>query len=269
MKSEPILLLLLCYLLVACEDLVRFPDQDSYPKIPVIESVLTDYPEVQKVRVTYTVDISDSLSYRLIPDADVRISSSDGNAIDFEYHENGWYYSPVFQAKHGVVYTLEVTVDEVTYKSSGFIHEMNDLDSVYYRYNKIEGSSDSAYFVYFDVNKTDNEKTGYYLFDVDTNGSRITHGSELYIFEDKYVKEIRGLSITIPLQEYDTMAITLYSLSKELFDYYFKLGYQVFSLDLSHISYQTNLPPLFEPWTPGYFQVSAVSRKEIVITSEN
>ena len=61
MKSEPILILLLCFLLIACEDLVRFPDQDSHPEIPVIEAVLTDYAEVQKVRVTYSVDLNDSL----------------------------------------------------------------------------------------------------------------------------------------------------------------------------------------------------------------
>jgi len=268
MKSQSILILFLFFLLIACEDLVRFPDQDGHPEIPVIEAVLTDYAEVQKVRVTYTVDVDDSLSYRLITDASVSISSSEGNTIDFEYHENGWYCSPVFQAKHDVVYTLEVTVDEVTYRSSGFAYEMNNLDSIYYKYNKIEGSGDSAYYVYFDVSNKNNEKTEYYLVDVDTNGSRITHGSELYLFDDKYMDEIRGLRISIPLQEYDTMAITLYSLSKELFDYYFKLGYQVFSLDLSHISYQTNLPRLFEPWTPGYFQVSAVSRKEIVITAQ-
>lgn len=267
MKGKPVYFLLLFLTHIACEDVVRFPDQDDYPALPVIEAILTDSEEVQKVRVTYSTNLNDSLAYSAVSDADVIICSSEGETFSFSYDGNGWYNSSVFAACPGVEYTLEVTLAGITYVSTGSIQERGSLDSVYYKYDKPPESKDSAYYVYFDLKKHPANLTGYYLVDVDTNGSRITHGSELYIFQDNYVDQLKGLSINIPLQVNDTMDIRLYTLSKELFDYYFKLSYQVFSLDLSHISYQTNLPALFEPWTPGYFQVSAVIRKEVVIVA--
>lgn len=103
------------------------------------------------------------------------------------------------------------------------------------------------------------------MLDLDSNGVRITQGSRLVIYEDKYMDYIKGIFVPIPLNLNDTATLIAYSLSKDMFDYYYKLGYQVFEMDLSTISYQSNLPQMFFPKALGYFQVSSVRKRKIII----
>lgn len=257
--------LLFVIFIIACEDFVSFPDQDSGLYYPVIEAILTDEPEVQKVRVTWSMDIEDSVASCPIDSCVVKIVSSDGDTVGFDYINDGWYYSPVYGARLGITYTLEVSLGTETYRSSGAIEELQDFDSVYYKYSRNPGNSDSSYYVYFDYLKPDPAKTRYYMLDLDSNGVRITQGSRLVIYEDKYMDYIKGIFVPIPLNLNDTATLIAYSLSKDMFDYYYKLGYQVFEMDLSTISYQSNLPQMFFPKALGYFQVSSVRKRKIII----
>ncbi len=259
------MIILSVILAISCEDFLSFPDHDTRLHYPVIEAVLTDSVEVQKVRVTWSVDVEDTLSGWIIDNSIVKIVSSAGDTVNFEYADNGWYHSPVFAAHSGVNYTLEVTIGTDTYRSSGSIQELRDFDSIYYKYSRNPDASDSSYYVYFDYSKPDPKNTCYYMIDVDSNNVRLTQGSGLIIYEDRYIDYLKGVLIPVAFNENDTAVITAHSLSRDMYEYYYKLGYQVFSMDLTSISYQTNLPQMFAPKALGYFQVSAVRSRRIII----
>ncbi len=267
MKYKPFIMVFLLplILIIACEDFVSFPDQNSDIYLPVIEAILTDVPEVQKVRVTWSVSVNDSSASRIIDNSLVKMISSKGDTVLFDYVNDGWYHSPVFSAQAGITYSLEVTIDAETYRSSGAIQELQDFDSVYYKYRRNLNNTDSSYYIYFDYAKPDPGNTKYYMVDLDSNSIRITQGSRLFLYEDRYLEYIKGIFVPVPLKLNDTATITAYSLSREMFDYYYKLGYHVFEMDLSSISYQTNLPQMFSPKALGYFQVSSVRRRKITI----
>jgi hypothetical protein len=263
-RGITITILLLVIVSQACEELVDFPDSGKNPAIPVIEAILTDCPEMQKVRVSFSTSIADSVISHPVCDAVVNIVSSEGDTILFEPADSGNYES-FFSALPGLIYTLNVTIDDVTYSSSGEVIEMNGIDSLYFRHLKNQDSGDSAYYVFLDAGKSFPEDTRYYLINLTRNKEILTHGSEIWIFNDKYTSSINGLELPEACQKNDTIRVELYSLSKSMYDYYFKLSYEVFSLNLSNISYRANLPQLFKPEALGYFQISSVSRQEIII----
>jgi hypothetical protein len=261
--------MLTVFLCLGCEELVDFPLIPDHVPIPVIEAILTDQPEKQWVRVSESVGINDSLTCSTIEDAMVRIISEAGDTVFYDYQANGWYVSPVFAALPGMGYTLEVSMHEITYRSSGEVVALGGLDSVYYRYLPETGVADSAYYVFFDAGRAFPSDTRYYVINAYRNQELLTHGSELWIFNDKYVQTVNNLKLPTACHVNDTMHIELCSLSRDMFDYYRIMYAEMFSVDISNISYRTNLPQLFEPAALGYFQVSAVSRRAIVIkTSE-
>ncbi|MBN2813208.1 MAG: DUF4249 domain-containing protein [Bacteroidales bacterium] len=251
-----------CY---SCEQIIDFPESADSEALPVIEAVLIDKPEVQKVRVSYSTMISDSNAYHLIEDAQVRVISGDGDTVTYSYDADGWYFSPVYAAKAGVEYTLEVITGEVTYRSSAQVIAMNGIDSLYSKYQEAWEGEPAGYYVYMNAGPANQEDTHYYQINFTCNDTLKTLGSELWLFSDLYAERIDNLKLPVPLSENDSVAVELLSLSAGMYDYYYKLAYEVLNLNLSNISYRTNLPSLFEPKALGYFQVSAVSRKTIVV----
>jgi hypothetical protein len=250
-----------------CESVVDFPEILNHTPCPVIEAILTDQAEVQKVRVSYSVALDDSLASRPIEDARVRMISMAGDTVKYAYSADGWYESPVYAALHGIAYSLEVEIENVIYRSWGEVAEMNGIDSLYSRHVNGSSEQDTGIFVFFDAGQAFQEDTRYYLINLIHNNTLVTLGSELWIFNDKYVENINGIKLQHLFNENDTVVMELCSLSKDMFDYYFKLAFEVLGLNLSNISYRANLPQMFQPAALGYFQVSAISRREIVVKS--
>jgi hypothetical protein len=251
-----------CY---SCEQIIDFPESTDSEALPVIEAVLIDRPEVQKVRVSYSATLSDSSAYHLVADAQVRVISGEGDTVTYSYDSDGWYFSPVYAAKAGVAYTLEVTTGEVTYRSSAPVIAMNGIDSLYSKYQEAWEGEPAGYYVYINAGSANREDTHYYQINFTCNDTLKTVGSELWLFSDLYAERIDNLKLPVPLSENDSVTVELLSLSADMYNYYYKLIYEVLNLNLSNISYRTNLPFLFEPAALGYFQVSSVSRKTIVI----
>jgi hypothetical protein len=254
----------LAVLFTGCEKVVDFPNVMHHQPVPVIEAVFTNEMSVQKVKVSYSVSLDDSLSCLPVEDAIVRVISDEGDTLHFLHDSCGWYNSPLSAAKPGIVYTLEVEIKGTTYKSSGQVMEMNGIDSLYCSYSEKTNLYDEGYYVYMNAGPA-NKKTSYYLINAFCNDTLKTTGSEIWIFNDDLVDDLNDIKLPMAFSKNDTVTIELYSLSKAMFDYHYKLAYEVLNLNLSNISYRTNPPQLFTPRALGYFQVSAVSRKEMII----
>jgi hypothetical protein len=257
-------MMLMAVLFSGCENLIGFPDIPDHQRVPVIEAILTNEPVVQKVRVSYSVSLSDSNSCRPVEDALVRVISNAGDTLEYFHQTAGWYHSRVFAATPGVIYKLEVVIGDEIYRSTGDVIEMNGVDSLHCQYEEESAFGDAGYYVYMNAGEVMDD-TRYYIINASCNDTLKTIGGEIWIFSDDLVESINNVKLPLPFVESDSVTIELFSLSKDMYDYYYKLAYEVLNLDLSNISYRTNLPQLFQPAALGYFQVSAVSRKAIVI----
>jgi hypothetical protein len=194
----------------------------------------------------------------------VRIISGKGDTFGFPDGHEG-IYQMLFKAEENETYRLEVTVNGTVYTSEGRTIPINGIDSLYCRQMINPENGDSAWYVYMDAGRSYPMDTRYYMLDMTKNEELITYGSEIWIFRDSYTDSINGIKFPIAFQKGDTVIIGLSSLSNSMFDYYFKLSYEVFTINLSNISYRCNLPMMFDPKAMGYFQVSCTDRKEIII----
>ncbi len=255
---------LVAVLFTGCENLIGFPDIPDHQPVPVIEAILTNEPVVQKVKVSYSVSLSDSNSCRPVEDALVRVISDAGDTLEYFHQTAGWYHSAVFAAAPGIVYRLEVVIGGEAYRSTGEVIEMNGIDSLYYRYEDESAFGDAGYYVYMNAGEVMRD-TRYYSINASRNDTLKTIGGEIWIFSDDLVESINNVKLPLSFAAKDSVTIELLSLSKAMYDYYYKLAYEVLYLDLSNISYRTNLPVLFQPAALGYFQVSAVSRRSMVV----
>ena len=262
--SGLVVMTLVSVLFTGCENLIGFPDIPDHQPVPVIEAILTNEPVVQKVKVSYSVSLSDSNSCQPVEDALVRVISDAGDTLEYFHQSKGWYHSAVFAAVPRVIYRLEVVIGGETYRSTGEVVEMNGIDSLHCQYDEENAFGDAGYYVYMNAGEVMYD-TRYYSINASCNDTLKTIGGEIWIFSDDLVESINNVKLPLSFAENDSVTIELFSLSKAMYDYYYKLAYEVLNLDLSNISYRTNLPHLFQPAAQGYFQVSAVSRKAMVI----
>lgn len=252
-------------ILVGCETVLEFPAEPETDPVPVIEAIITDNFEVQKVRVTWSASLNDSSSAIEIPDADVCVFSAAMDTIHFTYYTNGWFFSDSCRAKDGETYTLQIKIDTLTIRSTATLIPMHGIDTLKCRYYKKSNDHDSLYYIYLDAGKTDSFNIKYYQLELTRNGKPVTRGSEIWLMNDQYLTTLNDIELPAEFQAGDTIDVTLYSLSKTMFDYYYTLVNDVYNFNLANIGYKTNPPIMFDRRAMGYFQLSAVSSKRIIV----
>ena len=257
-------LIVLFTIITGCESIVDFPKAPKANEYPVIEALLTNRDEVQKVRVSYTTSLEDSVSSRVVDNAMVFVCSDAGDTSVYHYTENGWYASAPYYANTGKIYTLNVNIGNVSYKATGSLISMNGIDSVYTRRLEVVGK-DSAYFAFINAGVVDPSVPRYYQIDAYKNDSLLTGGINIAVFYDKYLTSLIGINLPFAFSQKDTVDLQLYSLSQTMFNYYQSLSINIFSLSFVNSGYRSNPPAMFSPFALGYFQVSAVDRKQIII----
>lgn len=256
-------LLVLIIICAGCESVVDFPEVSRASEYPVIEALLTNQDEVQKVRVSYSTALDDSVSSRPVTNAQVYVSSDVGDTTVYHYTD-GWYVSSPYHAIAGRIYTLTVNIGGVGYKAVGSLIPMNGMDTLYARRMPYVGR-DSAYFTYFNAGAVSPTVIRYYQIDVFRNDTLLTGGTNIAVFNDKYLSSLTGVNLPFPFSQNDTAVLKLYSISQAMFDYYQSLSVNIFSLSFVNGGYRGNPPLMFNRFAAGYFQVSAVDEKKLVI----
>jgi hypothetical protein len=256
--------IILLTIITGCESIVDFPEVPQTSEYPVIEAILTDQNEVQKVRVSCTTSLEDSVSSHPVSDAKVYVCSDTGDTAVYHYTDNGWYASAPYQAMPGKTYKLTVNINKVDFSATGSLIAMNGIDSLYTKRLPKE-NKDSAYFVLVDGGPVNPNDTKYYQIDVYRNDSLLTDGINLAVFNDKYLTALRGINLPFAFAQNDTVDMVLYSISENMFNYYESLSVNIFSLSFVNSGYRTNPPQMFSKFTGGYFQVSAVDKKRMII----
>jgi hypothetical protein len=260
-----VIILLLMMLNMGCEDLAKLPEGGKYKCVPVIEAVITDQLNYQSIRVSYSTQLDDSISSTPISNANVQIISETEDTVSFNYTENGYYTSSNFIASPGKKYTLLVQIDTVLYRAASTMESMNGLDSVTYFHDKKYGMSDSAYYLKIFAGQTDPENIKYYRIQIYKNNKLFTTGNNSMLFNDKATLSLNGIELDKGFAKTDTLDIELYSLTKEMFYYHVYILNNVLSNANFNLDFKTNPTNQFNPKALGYFQVSSLGRKRIII----
>lgn len=253
-------------LITGCEEITDFPGMSESEVRPVVEAVLTSKPEVQQVRVSYSTSLNDSLSSTAFEDAVVKIYTDQGDTVIYEYAGDGLYKSKPFCALEGKKYTLEVIMGNLVTRSISEIVPVKNIDSLYYKiYQKTK--KDTLFHVFINAGQVDPAQVKYYLVQLYKNDTLVTTGNQIWSFHDKYMMNLNDIELPENLRRGDTVDLELQTITKSMYDYYYLFSHNIFSEGLTDQNYRTNPPEMFDKNVLGYFQVSAVSRKRIVIGS--
>lgn len=129
MKNN-ILILLVSFLLISCEDVIDIDLQNSEPKL-VIEAtinVLEDGASTAVVILSETAPFYNNI-IPPVTDAFVSITSSAGEIFDFNHVENG-YYTADLTPVIGVTYSLEVIYKEEIYTATEALYTVPEIEEV-------------------------------------------------------------------------------------------------------------------------------------------
>ena len=171
--------------------------------VAVIYGQITDEHKYQYIRVTSSSPYFDVKATMVVDDADVRITSSDGNEYLFVYEKDGYYKSKnIFAASSGVTYNLMVEVDfdkdgeMETYEASTTILPNTTVDSVDIKLIDIMGYRHFAMNFYM---QEPPETSNYYLFRYIINDSLTNDKISKYLVTDDRMfngEYITGATIT-------------------------------------------------------------------------
>lgn len=124
-----IFFLILCPLLMACEDLIDMELLDAGPRL-VIVGEISNRDRIHEVRVHQTVPVSSSSMLDPVSGVAVRVTDRSGRTFVFNETAPGVYRSRQFRGLIGMEYTLEVEVDGKMYQASSTIPFVVPVDSI-------------------------------------------------------------------------------------------------------------------------------------------
>jgi hypothetical protein len=275
MKNGSIILLLLVTL-AGCDVPIELDLQQTPPQV-TIEALLTDKPDQPFVRVTLSADFYSEDGAAGVQDAVVTLKDDIGQSVAFYHYEGsntdslGYYLPPEgFAGQIGRIYTLTVIAEGKTFEATDSLKYVTSIDSLAYRpniYAVQDPPSDGKIYELLIYAKEPQETKDYYLVKYYRNDS-LTYGweTEVYVLDDYGVGEsINGVPSAIWYDIGDKAEIEMYSLTRQGFLFYNDLVI-IMNSDGGMFS-----PPPANPRTNfsngalGFFQVSGVSSRTIVL----
>lgn len=271
-----IAILMISVTLVSCEETVQL-DLDQVPQRIVIEGNLTDVPGRQFVRVTRSGGFYETGETNRVANAQVVGRDDSGEVIPFTHNPGGsgdstGFYLPSagYAGTIGRTYTLTVVVDGQTYEAVDKLIRVTKIDSMSYRPNffrERDEPSDGKIWELLIYAKEPQDTEDNYLIKYYRNDSLVFNNeTDVYVFNDYGVGEnIDGVPSAVYYAPGDKARVEMYSLSRDGFLFYSDL-LTVLNSDGGMFS-----PPPANPRSnisngaQGFFQVSAMSSKEIVL----
>lgn len=272
-----ITILFIAIFLAGCEETVLL-DLDQVPERVVIEGQVTDIPGRQFVRVTRSAGFYQTGTTSRVNDAQVIIRSDAGEEIQFNHNPRGstdsvGYYLPSagYTGTVGRVYTMSVSLGGQTYEASDKLLRVTKIDSMLYRPNifrEREEPSDGKIWELLIYAKEPQETEDNYLIKYYRNDSLVyNRETDVYVLNDYGVGEnIDGVPSAVYYAPGDKARVEMYSLSRDGFLFYSDL-LTILNSDGGMFS-----PPPANPRSNisggalGFFQVSAMSANEVVVT---
>lgn len=127
---RPLIIIATCILFFSCEKVIDINLNKIAPKY-VIEGTLSDEPGDCKVKISQSVNFSESNNFKMINGAIVSITDGSGSSVFLTQDSEGLYQSPTLVAKVGHKYSLSVNVNGQQFSSVCQVPLKVSLDSLY------------------------------------------------------------------------------------------------------------------------------------------
>jgi len=219
MMKKLILLILVAFAFVACEDVVEVDLNEGTPKLVIEANFLkqiTSDNSVLRINLSKTIPFFDS-EPSFVNNATVTISSENGDTILVPFTEDGRYELSNIEPELGVAYTLEVTVDGETYSATESLVTGVPLELV--EQDNEGGFSNDEIDLKVFFNDPANVEN-YYFFE-----GRSTRGDLADVYSDEFFdgNEIFGFYAVEDLEAGDEITFYLHGVNKQFYNFMFIL----------------------------------------------
>ncbi|MDA3879849.1 MAG: DUF4249 family protein [Prolixibacteraceae bacterium] len=220
MSYKIIIFLLLCFLVVACEEEVQLDLKDAEKQL-VVEAILNNEMHALKVSLSYSQSFYSIPELKRNYNAIVEITGSDGYYEKLDVNENGVYLTKGLIPRENESYTLDVEVDEYQFSVTNKMPEKVEVKEVVFVPSPFWGvDSLNAFVMVDDPVDVDNY---FRLFVRKAGKPRLV---EYYLVDDSFGKN-NVLSMPVYYRNFspgDTVVVELRHLSKDTFDFYSTLN---------------------------------------------
>ncbi|WP_224996805.1 DUF4249 domain-containing protein [Cesiribacter sp. SM1] len=269
----PIYLLFILMLGASCRELVTLDLPQQEPRL-IVEGHVTDTQGPHTVKLSLSQDYFSTTPAQVVEDAVVRISDDAGNSEVLLYTGSGVYATQALQGVVGRSYSLEIDWRGEHYTSSGTLMPKGIVDSLSVAYYEaIPPVFDAGYYLTF-YGKIPPEAADFYRVQVYENDSLYNDRTDLLIPDSRFVPSTIVEQLQYPFEIGDTVRLELYSLDRNMYDYYVELRSLLFNdgglfsppprnptSNIINVSNPDNQPL-------GFFQVASFDTGTIIIEEE-
>lgn len=256
----------------SCQEIIELELPNTDPQI-VIEGEVT-YWEFQpennqaRVKVATSGNYYNTETFAPVTDADVQIEDlANSQTYDLLPQEDdpGIYLNNMIPLDLGNTYRLTVSYDGNLYTSEGSVLPVAELDSFSYKYRQNTPLLEPGYYFFFSGRTPKERGINYYRFKIYENDSLYNEPGDYLIQSDEF---LQAKIDTLQLSNYsfdltDTVLIEMYSLNRDVFEYYNQLVELLFNdgglFSSPPRNPDTNIINVTNPNDPplGFFQVSS------------
>jgi hypothetical protein len=240
----------------------------NYPPNPesklIIEGILTDADSMAKVYVSQSVSMYNVHDKTEVNNAHITVSDNLGNVWPLTQIADGEYSAKTGPLFFGTPYTLTVTHSGMVYTATEVLRPITIIDSMYMVYYSEMPYYANGYYLQFAINVPQGYD-GFYRLVLSRNDTLLNQYTDLLIFETMYYQGPAIVDIPVRFNKGDKILATIYSLPEPVYDYY--VAYQ----RLTQGYFSSSSVPVQNPPTNisgnvlGYFQVSSVQTKTLVV----
>ena len=301
---KKIFILLIVFAFCACENII-YPELEPSLEQYVVDAWLNDLPGSQKIFLSKSNNYFMSELPKLLSGAEVYLTDEDGNRYDFEETEGGYVWgdsSSTSFLQVGTSYQLNVSIDGIRFSGTSEMNPVPPVDSITFKYQEKDFSTAEDYYL-AEVVATDLAGVGNtYWIKAWKNGVYLNKASEINIAYDAGFSaggNIDGQVFIQPIQELinpfdtdetgealieppysigDTIYVEIHSISESAFYFLNEVKIQtvrsggfgaLFAQPFSNVSTNLINEDVNSAIHPvGFFNVSAISSLEQVLTSE-
>lgn len=271
MKKHPVFFVAL-FLLASCREVVELDLPEEDPRL-LVEAQLSDTPGPHSVRLSLTAGYFSDGPLPPVTDALVIINDQGGRQDTLEQVEEGLYLTQNLKGVIDHSYTLTIQWNGMAYESTGTLLEEAVIDSLTYRYFQANPVFEEGYYIFF-FGRVPPGRTNYFRFKVYENDSLYNDRTDLLLQDDAFLPDtLENIRFGYPFDPGDTVKIEMYTLNRDMYQYYLELMTLLFNdgglFSPPPQNPTSNIRNLTNPEKPplGYFQVASLTSGTIVIDS--
>lgn len=274
-------IILLCSGLAwGCQEIIELELPNTDPQL-VIEGEVTYWAEepennLAQVRIATSGNYYDADAFNPVNDASVQIEDLNNSRVYDLFaieDEPGYYRNRSIPLDSGNTYRLQVSYDGNLYTSEGTILPVAELDSFSYKYRPNTPLLEPGYYFFFSGRTPKERGINYYRFKIYENDSLYNEPGDYLIQSDEF---LQAQIDTLQLSNYsfdlaDTVRIEMYSLNRDVFEYYNQLVELLFNdgglFSSPPRNPDSNIVNVTNPDDPplGFFQVSSALQGGAVV----